>query len=52
MDKILTEEAIQAAEYILAKGYCVEMRPLKDKVAVLRVIRERITEKQNKEPTP
>lgn len=48
----MDEKTIRAAEAILAKGNCVELRPVKDEIAVLRVIRERVTEKQNKEPSP
>ena len=41
----MDERTIRAAEAILAKGYCVELRPVKEGVIVLQVIRERITEK-------
>lgn len=48
---MIDEKTIRAAETILAKGYCVELRPIKGGVAVLRVIRERVTEKQNRGPS-
>lgn len=48
----MDEKTIKAADAILAKGYCVELRPIKDGVAVLRVIRKQVTEKSNKEPSP
>jgi len=46
------EKTIKAAEAILAKGYCVELRPVKDGVKVLQVIRQQITGKQNNRPSP
>ena len=48
----MDEKTIRVAEAILAKGCCVELRPVKNGIAVLRVIRERVTEKPNKGPSP
>lgn len=49
---ILDRETIKAAESVLKKGYCVELRPVKDGVKVIQVIRQQVTEKQNKVPSP
>lgn len=48
----MDEKTIKEATAILAKGYCVELSPIKDGVAVLKVIRERVTENKNKVPSP
>ena len=48
----MDEKTIKAAEAILAKGYCVELRPVKDGVRVIQVIRQQVTEKTNKVPSP
>jgi len=47
----MDEKTIKAAESVLAKGYCVELRPVKGGVKVLQVIRQQV-EKQNKAPSP
>ena len=41
----MKQEQIKAAESVLAKGYCVELRPVKDGIKVIQVIRQQITEK-------
>lgn len=48
----MDEKTIKAAEAILAKGYCVELRPVKNGVRVIQVIRQQVTEKSNKVPSP
>lgn len=48
----MDEKQIKAIEAVLAKGYCVELRPVKDGVKVIQVIRQQITEKSNKAPSP
>lgn len=47
----MDEKAIKAIEAILKKGYCVELRPVKDGVAVIQVIRNRM-EQVKMEPSP
>lgn len=50
---LISEETIKAAEDVLKKGYCVELRPVKDGgVKVIQVIRQQVTEKSNKVPSP
>ena len=49
--KKMDEKAIKAIEAILKKGYCVELRPVKDGVAVIQVIRNRM-EQVKMEPSP
>lgn len=44
----MDEKTIKAAEVVLAKGYCVELRPVKDGVKVIQVIRQQVEGKQNK----
>lgn len=39
----MDEKVIKAAEAVLAKGYSVELRPVKDGVKVIQVIRQQIT---------
>lgn len=41
----LDSKTIKVAEAILAKGYCVELRPLKDEVKVIQVIRQQVEKK-------
>lgn len=49
----MDEKTIKIVEAVLAKGYCVELRPVKDgNVKVIQVIRQQVTEKPNKEPSP
>lgn len=45
MAEILTPDKIKAAEAVLKKGRCVELRPTKDGVKVLEVIRHQAEEK-------
>ncbi len=40
---VLTEEQVKAAESMLAKGYSVELKPLKDGIRVIKVIRKTVT---------
>lgn len=50
---MIDEKTIKAAESVLSKGYCVELRPVKDGIVkVIQVIRQQITEKPNKVPSP
>lgn len=49
---LMDKKTIQAAEAVLAKGYCVELRPVKGGIKVIQVIRQQITEKLNKVPSP
>ena len=48
----MDKKTIQAAEAVLAKGYCVELRPVKGGIKVIQVIRQQITEELNKVPSP
>jgi len=48
----MDEKTIKSAEAVLAKGYCVELRPVKDGVKVIQVIRQQVTEKLNNAPSP
>lgn len=41
-------ETIKAIESVLSKGYCVEIRPVKDGVKLVQVIRKQV----NNEPSP
>lgn len=36
------EKVIKAVEAVLAKGYAVELRPVKDGVKVIQVIRQQV----------
>lgn len=49
---MIDDKALAAAESILAKGYCVELRPVKNGVKVIQVIRQQVTGKPNKAPSP
>lgn len=42
---LIDEKIIKTAESILAKGYCVELRPVKDGVKVIQVIRQQVDKK-------
>lgn len=44
-ENYMDEKTIKAAEAVLSKGYCVELRPVKDGVKVIQVIRQQVTEK-------
>ena len=50
--QLLTPKKVEDIEAVLVKGYCVELRPVKDGVKVIQVIRQQITEKSNKAPSP
>lgn len=43
-----SQETIEAIESVLSKGYCVEIRPVKDGVKLIQVIRKQV----NNEPSP
>ncbi len=49
---MVDEKAIKMVEAVLAKGYCVELRPVKGGVKVIQVIRRQIDKKQNIVPSP
>lgn len=51
-ERLLKQTDIEAAEAVLKKGYCVEIRPIKDGVKLVKVIRQQISEKSNKVPSP
>lgn len=38
----LTAEQLQKLERLTDKGYCVEVRPVKDGLTLIKVIRERV----------
>ena len=42
LKSLINETTIKAAEAVLAKGYAVELRPIKDGVKVIQVIRQQI----------
>lgn len=44
----LKPKEIKAIESVLAKGYCAEVRPTKDSIKVIQVIRKQV----NNEPSP
>ncbi len=44
--QLLTEKDIKSAEAVLAKGYRVELIPVKDGVRVIRVRRDEVLEKE------
>lgn len=44
-ERFLTQTDIKAAESVLKKGYCVELRPVKDGVKVIQVVRQQVTKK-------
>lgn len=48
---MIDEKTIKTVESVLDKGYCVELRPVKDGVKVIQVIRKQVAEKQNKMPS-
>lgn len=50
--ELITQDVKQAAETVLAKGYSVELKPVKDGVAVVQTIRKQIKTKSNKLPSP
>lgn len=51
-ERMLKQSDIKAAESVLSKGYCVELRPVKDgSVKVIQVIRKQIAEKPNTVPS-
>ena len=41
-------QTIKKIESVLSKGYCIEIRPVKDGIKIIRVIRKQL----NKEPSP
>lgn len=49
---LIDEKTIKAAESVLAKGYSVELRPVKDGVKVIQIIRQQIAKQQNTAPSP
>lgn len=38
----MDDKTIKAAEAVLAKGYAVELRPVKDGIKVIQVIRQQV----------
>lgn len=48
----MDEKTIKMAEAVLEKGYCVELRPVKDGIKVIQVIRQQVVEKSNRAPSP
>lgn len=38
----MDDKTIKAAETVLAKGYAVELRPVKDGIKVIQVIRQQV----------
>lgn len=52
----MDEKIIKLIDAALQKGYCVELRPVKDGTKIIKVIREQIgvltNEKQNHAPSP
>lgn len=48
----MDEKTIKTAQALLENGYCVELRPVKDGIKVIQVIRKQVSKQLNKAPSP